>query len=231
MKPSNLLFLLALPLGASVIQTSGVINLTGFGGLSNPNYDGWGLGLWLSASGSNGVDTVSVRTLTPSPALPQMDMQDYYLSNLVFDEGAGGCMTGFYVVEPDCTATIDGISGYAAFSNLGGGYGLVQVYEYPLLAQEAYPGPLLAEAQVYSLSQVTGVTYSMGLQWCPTCPPFPQCVYYCPPDQGRFEASFTLYGNAPADPPASQTAAPEPGTLALGLIGLAALGWLRAGGK
>src|SRR5260370_37665779 len=89
-------FLMLLPLCASgsMLETSRIVNLTGGGGLQNPNYDGFGLGLSLFASGSNGVDTVSITTSGISPELPQIDIRDYYLTSLVFDEDIGRCVVG-----------------------------------------------------------------------------------------------------------------------------------------
>jgi hypothetical protein len=235
------IFLMTLPLclSAGVFQTSGIINLTGGGGLQNPNYDGFGLGLTLFASGSNRVDTVTVSAglgggiAVLPPELPPTDLQDYYLTNLIFDLDVGRCVGGISTLFPICTATIDGISGYGAFSNLGGGIGLVQVYEYPAYSPTSFqlPGPLLAEAQVFSQSQVTGVTYGIGPFNCPTCPP--QCPL-CPAGQGRFDATFSLEGDPPADPQ-STSSVPEPTTGILALAGYGLMmnrkvrAWLRAG--
>lgn len=223
-------FLMMLPLcvSGSVLETSRIVNLTGGGGLQNPNYDGFGMGLSLFASGSNGVDTVSVSTSGIPVELPQSDIQDYYLTNLIFDE-VGPCVAGISFPHPACQATINGISGYGAFSNIGGGIGLVQVYEFPLYRPgdefSTRPGPLLAEAQVFSRAQVTNVSYGVGSYLCPTCPPFPGCAY-CPAGQGRFSASFALVADR-QDESVSSNSVPEPSTGILGLGG-GLLFWLRA---
>lgn len=229
-------FLMILPLclSASVFETSEIVNLTGGGSLSNPDgapYGGQGfggLGLWFSASGSNGVDTVSIYTSQDFPLRSDDILHNVYLTNLRFNS-LGSCLAGIYSdsVYPACPATINGISGYGTFSNLGGGIGLVQVYEFPRYTRpfSTFPGPLLAEAEVFSRAQVTSVSYGVGSYLCPTCPPFPGCVY-CPAGQGRFNATFALMADPPDDPPGISSV-PEPSTGILGL-GCGLLLWLRA---
>jgi hypothetical protein len=197
--------LCALCVSASVFQTSAIVNLTGAGGsLSNPGFGG--LGLMFGASGSNGIDTVSIRTIQDIQ-LPQIDLQDFNLANLVFDADVGRCVGGINTPYPACWASIDGISGYGAFTNIGGGIGLVQVYMAPPLTPSpfsTFPGPLLAEAQVFSQSKLVSVRYGLGYS----------------PGADSFSATFTLV----ADPPDSMTEpVPEPATGAMELIGIMVL--------
>jgi hypothetical protein len=202
--------LLTFSLSASPLVI-GPISLTGSGTLSDPDYSGYGgegfagLGLVLHASGSNGADQVSIDTMDIE-LTGQDFFQDIYLQNMTFDAGPFGpnaCVVGVSAYNV-CYATIDGITGFGAFS-IGGGGGLIQVFADLHPGQfNDYPGPLLAEAQIINTQiDVTGVTYSPGGFFCPTCPPFPDCQY-CPPGQGRFTAAFAI-----TDPPAN---VPEPGT-------------------
>jgi len=198
--------LTALPLCASVLEV-GPISLTGSGTLTDPDcapYGGeclGGLGLVINASGTNGIDTVSINSRDVE-LTANIDGQDFYLTNMSFDEGVNQCFLDFSYVVDLCGVTIDGITGIGAF-HLGGPNGLVQVYSPTTLA-------LLAEAQIVNTEiQLTSVTYGPGHVYCPTCPP----------GDGSFTATFAV-----VDP---QADAPEPGTVTLGLIGLAALCHLR----
>jgi len=192
------LFLAAFCVLGSPIEV-GPISLTGSGALTNPDWapwggDGWGgLGFGFSATGTNGSDTISisVRDVEIYPSGP--DFQDYFLGDLVFDANVEQCS----IFEQEiCGATIDGISGYGALSNLGGGSGLVQVYA---IGPYQFPGDLLAEAVITNTKiQVTDVRYSSnGGFYCPTCPG----------GSGSFNATFAI-----VDPPSN---VPEPGTLIL----------------
>src|SRR5579859_4637061 len=119
------------PLCASVIEV-GPINLSGGGTLSDPDWASYGgegfggLGLVLHASGSNGADWVSIDTrdieLAPSDA---NYFQDLGLTSLVFDAGLNQCAVGLSQLADYCNVSIDGITGYGSFTNLGGGNGIV----------------------------------------------------------------------------------------------------------
>jgi len=198
-----LTFLFPLALWASPLETA-PLGLTGYGTLSDPDcapYGGeclGGLGLVIRASGTNGIDTVSINSRDVE-ITANIDGQDFYLTNLSFDEGVNQCFLYFSYVVDLCGVTIDGITGIGAF-HLGGPNGLVQVYSSTTLA-------LLAEARIVNTAiQVSSVTYGPGSTYCPTCPG----------GSGTFQAQLAV-----VDPPPASV--PEPGTAAMGLIGLAAL--------
>jgi hypothetical protein len=209
MRIASCVLLLAGRLAAGVLEI-GPIELTGSGTLSNPDQASYGgagdggLGLFLTASGSDGQDSVSL-TVGDLELSGGAFFQDITLTNLFFDSGSPCAIQPGW--GPTCYATIDGISGLGSFSNIGAGLGLVQVYS---VAGWGYPGALLAEAQVLSTVAVTSVTYGLGGSWCPTCPK----------DQngsGSFQATFDIL-----DPPLPPSNVPEPGSL--WLVGLALLG-------
>ncbi len=209
-------FLFALQLAASPIQT-GPISLTGSGALTDPDYGSGGeglggLGLSFHASGTNGPNTVLIDVPDIEIWGPDFFQDVYLQGQLVFDD-LGGCTFWMSIpARPLCGITIDGTTGFGAFSSLGRGIGLVQVFDAPY-------GTLLASASIVNTAiEVTSVTYGGGSAWCPECPN----------QTGSFVAQFAI-----ADPPAG---VPELSTLVLGLVGLAALGWRiqtlsRAGGK
>jgi hypothetical protein len=195
--------LFALQLAASPLEV-GPISLVGYGTITNP--DGsplggeglGGLGFVLHASGSHGRDTVQIDTPDIEQWGPDTG-QDFYLGTagpLILDSG-GGCTFWMAIPPvPICNVVIDGISGFAMFSSIGGPQGLVQVYSQP-------GGALLAEAHIVNTAiQVTDVTYLQHLSGSP-CPT-------CPPGYGSFTAQFAV-----VDPP---TNAPEPGTFFLLLV-------------
>jgi hypothetical protein len=98
-----------------------------------------------------------------------------------------------------CNATIDGISGLGAFTNLGGGIGIVQVYAIENLAAFPSAGPLLAEAEV--------IAYSDFITSVSTAPPNS-------PGDPRFLSTFILQS-------------PEPSAGVMGLIGIAVVAGVR----
>ena len=207
---SLLLTVVVSPLCASVISV-GPINLSGGGTLSDPDYASYGgeglagLGLILHASGTNGNDSISIDTrdieLTPSDA---NYFQDLGLTNLVFDAGLSQCAVGLSQLADFCNVSIDGITGYGSFTNLGGGNGIVQVFGMVGTPQFPYPGPLLAQAQVFSAAEIMSVTYGLGGSYCPTCPA----------GTGSSLATFAILP------------VPEPATGLLGLVAIAALAYL-----
>jgi len=102
-----------------------------------------------------------------------------------------------------CDVNINGISGFGAFSNIGGAIGTLQVFDQP------YGGNLLAQAQITNTHiEINNVVYSPGFPQCPTCPSFEGQF----PGTGRFLASFAII-----DPPAD---VPEPSSLLLLSSGL-----------
>jgi len=206
-KPLVLIALFALTVAASPILV-GPIGLDGVGILTNPDCSQHGaeclggLGLVFSASGPNGTDTVSIRvdsvamTLFNSPHY----LQDLNLQALVFDASSSMCGTYDSPGHPRyyCDVSIDGISGFGAFSNIGGDIGTLQVFDKP------YDGNLLAQAQIMNTHiEVTSVVYRPGFPQCPTCPSFEGHF----PGTGQFLATFAIV-DAPAD-------IPEPSSLIL----------------
>jgi len=196
---------------ASVLQV-GPITLTGSGSFYDPDPGEIGegfpgtLGLALNASGSNSVDSVSIHVYNinmccsyypPVSGIPSLG------STIVFSAGVSSCLIGFSIVGiVECPATIDGITGVGAFTGLGGGMGTVQVYAALNCASQfgCQAGALLAQADV--------VTYSDVITSVSTAP-------LNSPDNPKFVSTFILQP------------APEPSTLALGLLGLAVLAGLR----
>ena len=153
------------------------------------------VGMTLSATGSNGVDSVSI-------SVSEVDQGGYIGfpvvgSTMAFSAGIGQCMDGFSSLWPSvqCTATIDGITGIGSFTNLGGGAGIVQVYQEVVNPPYLFPqpGPLLAQAEVMSYATITSVTpVFAGSQ--------------------EFQSTFELGSGTP-----------EPSTGIMGLIGVVAL--------
>ena len=179
----------------------GPIALTGSGVLTSPDFASYGgegfsgMGMTLEASGSNGTDWVSINTwdieLFGSDA-------PFTLQNIALSApgGVGSCvipLLGEPMVDI-CNVVIDGISGLSDFTNIGGGIGLLQVYDPTTRV-------LLAQAEITNtLVEVTDVTYGPGDGLCPTCPSgtAPE------PGMGDFVADFLV-----VDPPS----VPEPSSL------------------
>lgn len=193
-----LAFIVTMPLMASALNV-GPITLTGSGTLTNPDWSPaggeglGGLGLTLHASGTNGKDTVLIDT--PDIEIWGADFfQDVTLTGLVFDD-LGGCTVWMAIPpRPYCSISIDGITGFGAFSHLGSSNGLVQVYAQP-------GGLLLAEAQIVNTRiDVASVSYAPGNFYCPTCPG----------GSGSWTAQLAV-----VDPPAD---VPEPGTAELFVV-------------
>ena len=153
----------------------------------------------FSASGSNGADSVSLSV----SEVDQGGIRGYPAvgSTMAFSAGIGQCMDGFSSVWPSvqCTATIDGITGIGSFTNLGGGAGIVQVYQAVTIPPYIFPepGPMLAQAEVISYATIVSVTPAfIGSE--------------------EFQSSFAL-----------DSSVPEPSTGIMGLIGAVALACLR----
>jgi hypothetical protein len=126
--------LLFVPRASAGTLFVGPIDLTGAGSFYDPDPAlGEGLpgtvGVAFSASGSNGADSVSI-------SVSEVDQGGYIGfpivgSTMRFSAGLNGCLVGFSSIFPSlqCVATIDGITGIGSFTNLGGGAGIVQVYQ------------------------------------------------------------------------------------------------------
>jgi hypothetical protein len=192
MKQLCVFLVAALPLCATVLEV-GPISLSGYGILTHPDFASYGgegfggYGVEIHASGTNGGDMVSI------------NMRDIEIANfmgLSFSAVVTQCAVGLTTFSDYCGVVIDGIRGFGAFSGIGSGAGLLQVYTMPNGGPFNFPGPLLAEAQVYSSAQVTSVV-PIGTN-------------------GNFVENFDI-----VVPPINDTNAPEPSAFALGLIGLA----------
>src|ERR1700733_837656 len=188
---------------ASVLEV-GPIYINGSGSLYDPDpVEGLvgSVGTTFSAFGSNGTDSVSIlAAIEPSPYVPMPSVG----SSVSFSATTGPCLEGFssFIPQEQCNANIDGIMGLAAFTNIGGGMGIVQVYaleDLGSLCMACAAGPLLAQAEV--------VTYSGVITSVSTAPPNS-------PSDPRFFSTFVLQS-------------PEPSAGVMGLMGIAVLAGFR----
>jgi hypothetical protein len=209
---SALLLLLVSPLCMASVLYVGPINLTGSGSFYDPDPGEIGegmvgsLGLALSASGSNGTDSVSigVSNINADNALAALGpgLIPIIGSTFGFSADTSQCLTGYTVVPTiQCSATIDGITGIGAFTNLGGGDGTVQVFAIVFFGGPGgfpQPGALLAQAEVSVYSDFTSVL-----------------LLSADPNIPRFQSTFVLQDT------------PEPSAVFTGLIGIVAFAVLR----
>lgn len=175
-------FLLALQLTASPLRV-GPINVIGTGSifLDSSVHEYW-MGIRFSGSDDTG-DTVTVNGMSPNCT--------FTLDGLTFGNYFG---FGIYTY----TGSINGIQGYALFTNIGSDYGLLQIYQ-PDPNRIYGQGPLLAESQITTRTRVTNsVNFPGGF--------------------GHSQEDFELYTPTPI--PTSNTV-PEVPTFTLGLLGLA----------
>lgn len=181
---------------AAVLEV-GPINLTGSGTFSGPDtspYGAEGLGgqvISFDASGSNGTDSVTFRSIRDVPvAYSAVTL----LPNPIFVP-MYGCVylhiTSILIPFPLCEVTIDGMTGYGNFTQLGG-QGRLQVYSDPLETN------LIAEAQVNTQVVIKSLTQPI------------------PNNPSVFQSTFDLV--APAQ---TVTHMPEPyGLMAMVFVGL-----------
>ena len=228
-----LLMLIVSPLctvcvSASVLDV-GPIYLTGSGSFYDPDLGGGEglmgtLGLQLSATGSNGADSVSLNVSDVELLVGLEDIGGGFSvfsgpaigSSLSFSASVGQCLEGYSSVYStvQCSASIDGVTGIGSFTNLGGGDGIVQVFaDIPATNYffEPTAGPLLAQAEIISNTEFTSVTPGL-------------------PNSQEFQSTFALTSPDPPPDPAADPAAdstPEPSAGIMGFIGVAALACLR----
>jgi hypothetical protein len=158
MRSFRVLALLVFALGAAYLSASvlevGPIYINGSGGMGPTGYDPPGYDLQINVSGSNASgDSVSMIGV----------FVDYPASNFgatVFNP-IGPCD---FLGTGTCSTTIDGISGFGALINLGGGDGLIQVFSSIPDPAEYNLGPLVAEAQVVTYGYITSLNISPSNQ-------------------------------------------------------------------
>ena len=197
MKPLGLLLLFSGAVLASPILV-GPIGLTGSGTLAAPDCTSYGAECFggrqmtINASGSSNGHTVSINSGV-IPLFSGLDNPPAIGTNLVF-VAALSCAHPFAFggIVDHCGVTIDGISAYSLFDNIGGGNGLLQVWSMP-----DGGGDLLAEAQIISY-----VTITSNFNPCP-----PVCIGGNIGEPSHWSATFDV----------NPTPTPEPGTWLMGV--------------
>jgi hypothetical protein len=189
-KPLVLALLVAGIVLADPVLKVGPINLTGTGSVFyNAGEVSWEV--LIHASGTNGTDTASING--------GAFFQCCGAQQTIFGAGISQCLLGSVFPIDECNITIDGIGGFGAFTNIGGGVGLLQVFGFmkdPVFhTQNPDPSNLLAEATIFSSTVVTGFAYPAGNPFSPSS-----------------SEKFDLIA-----------AVPEPSTGVMGLIGLSVL--------
>ncbi len=167
---------------ASPVLEVGPVYLNGSGSLGPGSFDPPGFDLQFSATGADAAgDVVSINAhVVDDPDYPGAQTPVETFSYGVVPFGGPGCFYGYTTLISECTGEIDGIAGVATFTNIGGGEGQIQIFQdlsSPSVLFEA--GPLLAQAEVISYSEIT-------------------YLYVNPLFQSRYEEDFNLVSPEPS---------------------------------